>query len=64
MDLVTLDVTDIHTAERDDWVELIGPNVPIDEVAHHAETLGYELLTALGRRHARNYVGGQSDGPL
>jgi alanine racemase len=36
---------------------LIGPNVPVDEVARHAGTIGYELLTSLGRRYARVYVG-------
>jgi alanine racemase len=36
---------------------LLGPNVPVDEVARHAETIGYELLTALGRRYSRTYIG-------
>ena len=57
MDLITIDVTGISGAERGDWVELIGPNVPVDEVARHAGTIGYELLTQLGRRYARSYVG-------
>ena len=58
MDLIALDVTDIHGVERGDWAELFGPNIPVDEVADHAETIGYELLTGLGRRYARRYVGG------
>lgn len=57
MDLTAIDVTDIPEATRGDWVELFGPNVPVDEVAGHAETIGYELLTALGRRYARTYIG-------
>lgn len=57
MDLIAIDVTDIPGAERGDWVEMFGPNIPIDEVAHHAGTIGYELLTGLGRRLARSYVG-------
>jgi alanine racemase len=56
MDLIAIDVTGIATAERGDWVELIGPNVPVDEVAHHAGTIGYELLTNLGHRYARSYI--------
>jgi alanine racemase len=55
MDLIALDVTDIPGAARGDWVELFGPNVPVDEVADHADTIGYELLTGLGRRYARRY---------
>ena len=57
MDLIAIDVTGISGVERGDWVELIGPNVPVDEVARHAGTIGYELLTSLGRRYARVYVG-------
>jgi alanine racemase len=57
MDLIAIDVTDIDGVRRGDWVELLGTNVPVDEVARHAETIGYELLTALGRRYLRTYVG-------
>jgi alanine racemase len=57
MDLIAIDVTDIAGAERGDWVELFGPNISIDEVARNAETIGYELLTGLGRRYARTYIG-------
>jgi alanine racemase len=61
MDLVAIDVTGIAGAERGDWVELIGPNVPVDEVAHHAGTIGYELLTGLGHRYHRTYIGAHLD---
>jgi len=61
MDLMAIDVTGIAGVERGDWAELIGPNVPVDEVAHHAGTIGYELLTGLGRRYARTYIGGAED---
>jgi alanine racemase len=57
MDLMAVDVTGIDGVERGDWAELFGPNVPVDETAKHAGTIGYELLTALGRRYARRYVG-------
>ncbi len=60
MDLIAIDVSAIPGAERGDWVEMIGPNVPVDEVAHHAGTIGYELLTGLGRRYARTYIGGNA----
>ncbi len=58
MDLTAVDVTDIADAAPGDWVELFGPNIPIDEVAGHAETIGYELLTGLGRRALRLDVTG------
>jgi alanine racemase len=55
MDLMVADVTDIPDARRGDWAELFGPAVLIDDVADRAGTIGYELLTDLGRRYARIY---------
>jgi alanine racemase len=57
MDLMAVDVTDIPLAIPGDWAELFGPTVSVDEVARHAGTIGYELLTGVGRRYARRYVG-------
>jgi alanine racemase len=57
MDLMAIDVTDVPGVARGDAVELIGPHVPVDEVAGHAGTIGYEILTSLGRRYERAYVG-------
>ena len=57
MDLLAVDVTDIPDAARGDWAELFGPNIPVDEVAAFSGTVGYELLTGLGQRYARRYVG-------
>jgi alanine racemase len=55
MDLIAVDVTDIPAVQRGDWVELFGPHVSVDEVADLAGTIGYELLTGLGRRLERRY---------
>lgn len=52
MDLVAVDVTDARCV-RGDLVELIGPNVPLADVAQQAGTIAYELLTGLSRRAAR-----------
>lgn len=57
MDLIAIDVTDVPGVERGDWAELFGPHVPVDEAADTAGTIGYELLTGLGSRYARRYVG-------
>ncbi len=59
MDLMAFDVTEVPGAARGDWIELLGPHIAIDDVAVAAETIGYELLTGLGRRYARTYVGGR-----
>ncbi|MDP3409562.1 alanine racemase [Bosea sp. (in: a-proteobacteria)] len=59
MDLVILDVTDLPAAsvKRGDPVTLIGGPLDLDVVGAGAKTIGYEILTSLGRRHARRYVG-------
>ena len=59
MDLITLDVTDVSPkqARTGELVDLIGPDNPLDQVAIDADTIGYELLTSLGARYRRTYVG-------
>ncbi|MBO6719288.1 MAG: alanine racemase [Rhizobiaceae bacterium] len=58
MDLTAFDVSECGKVSPGDWIELFGPNIPIDEVADAAGTIGYELLTGLGRRYQRVYVHG------
>jgi alanine racemase len=60
MDLIAADVTGIpaDAVRRGGWAELFGPNIPIDEVAAHAGTIPYELLTGLSRRAERRYAEG------
>ena len=57
MDLIAVDVTGIPEVARGDWAELFGRDIPVDEVAAHSGTIGYELLTGLGPRYARTYTG-------
>ena len=59
MDLVIIDVTDLPatSVKRGDPVTLIGGALDLDTVGAGAKTIGYEILTSLGRRHARRYVG-------
>ena len=67
MDLITFDVTDVPEIVPGDAIRLIGPDqtglgqtglgqTP-DDVAARAGTIGYEILTALGRRYRREYHG-------
>ena len=60
MDLITLDVSALSAdqARTGATVDLIGGACPIDEVAAWSGTIGYEILTSLGHRYARRYVGG------
>ncbi len=57
MDLVTVDVTDAQTPPlRGDKVEIIGNTLPIDAVASRLKTIGYEVMTSLGKRHSKIYI--------
>ncbi|WP_321503760.1 alanine racemase [Breoghania sp.] len=63
MDLIAVDVTDVpeDACKRGDWVEMFGPHISVDEVAAKALTIGYELLTGLGRRYRRSYINAPQD---
>lgn len=56
MDLTTFDVTDVPQARPGAWLQLIGPDMPIDAVAQRAGTNAYEILTSLGARYPRTYL--------
>jgi alanine racemase len=60
MDTMTLDVTALpeHGLEPGHLVDLIGSDNPVDAVAEAAGTIGYEILTSLGGRYFRTYLGG------
>jgi alanine racemase len=58
MDLTMVDVSDIPAAAPGDQVEVIGPDVSIDQAARAAGTVSYEFLTRLGGRYRRSYLGG------
>ena len=55
MDLTTFDVTDVPAIQPGAWLELLGPHQTVDDAARSAGTIGYEILTALGRRYRRVY---------
>lgn len=65
MDLIAVDITDLdkNAARRGHMVTLIGEGITVDEVAHHFGTIGYEVLTSLGRRFVRIYKGGDAVAP-
>jgi alanine racemase len=57
MDLIAIDATDLPDgkAKRGDLVTLLGPEIGVDDLAARAGTIGYEVLTSLGRRYRRVY---------
>ncbi|MFT4075870.1 MAG: alanine racemase [Asticcacaulis sp.] len=59
MDSLMVDVTGLPEGAifEGSFVELIGPHQSLDAIAADAGTISYEILTALGRRFHRTYVG-------
>lgn len=50
MDMIMINLDPVPQAQVGDLVELWGAHIPIDEVAQHAGTIGYELMCALAPR--------------
>lgn len=57
MDLMAIDVTGCEDARPGALVELLGPHVTVDDAAEAAGTASYEVLTRLGHRAERVYLG-------
>jgi alanine racemase len=57
MDLLAVDVTDLpgNAARRGEFATLIGSGIDVDEFGAACGTIGYEVLTNLGRRYHRHY---------
>lgn len=60
MDLTIIDVTGLpdNATQVGAPVDLIGPQQTVDELGARAGTIGYEVLTSLGRRYRRTYTDG------
>lgn len=58
MDLMAFDVTAVpeEQVRRGDDATLMGHGITIDDVAAWSGTIGYEVLTGLGRRYRREWV--------
>ena len=58
MDMVTIDLSSVpeDAVGVGAWVEIFGPNVPIERVAEQAGTIPYEILTGIGPRVERVHV--------
>jgi alanine racemase len=58
MDAIVADITAVLSpVHAGDWAEIIGPHQSVDDVAAQAGTIGYEILTSLGRRYTKVYTG-------
>ena len=59
MDTITLDASALpaDALQPGTLVDLVNEHQDVDTVATQAGTIGYEVLTSLGQRYARRYVG-------
>ena len=59
MDLITVDVTELpaDAVRVGNFADLIGRGLSIEDAGYSAGTIGYEILTRLGPRFARVYIG-------
>ena len=55
MDLTAFDASELpeHQVRRGDFATLIGDGITLDDLAGWSNTIGYEVLTAVGRRYRR-----------
>jgi alanine racemase len=58
MDLTTFDVSNVpdSSAIPGGFIDVVSHAVTVDDVARAADTIGYEILTALGNRFHRRYL--------
>jgi len=61
MDMITVDLTDHPAPAPGAMVEILGHHQRVDDLAAAAGTIGYEILTSLGDRYRRRWVGGPED---
>jgi alanine racemase len=55
MDTMAFDVTHVVNSDLS-VIDILGKDQTIDDLAHAAGTIGYEILTSLGSRFQRDYV--------
>jgi alanine racemase len=60
MDLIAIDVSALPdgSVRRGSLVTFLDETITVDDLAAHAGTIGYEILTSLGRRYHRIYKDG------
>lgn len=60
MDTAVFDVSALSDSQREALhsIEVLNEHLTVDEVGGYAGTIGYEILTSLGHRYGRRYIGG------
>ena len=55
MDMTMLDISHIDNVQEGDEVIVFGEKLPVQQVAHWANTIAYEILTGVSGRVKRVY---------
>jgi alanine racemase len=55
MDMIMVDITSIQDAGEGDDVIIFGISLPVEQVAHWADTIPYEIMTGISQRVKRVY---------
>jgi alanine racemase len=60
MDLSVADITELPegSARAGDFAEVLGSEIGVDELGARSGVIGYNVLTGLGARYRRTYIGG------
>jgi alanine racemase len=63
MDMIQVDLTDLpDVPQPGEMVEILGPNISVDDQADVGNTIGYEILTSLKGRYNRSYIDSTAEG--
>ena len=55
MDMTMIDITDVPQVKVGDEVVIFGKQLPVEQVAHWAQTIPYQMLTGISQRVKRVY---------
>ena len=56
MDLCTIDISNCKKLKVNDWVEIFGNSISIEEFANNCDTIAYEISSKIGSRVKRVYI--------
>ena len=56
MDLCTIDISSYEELKVNDWVEVFGNSISIEEFANNCDTITYEISSKIGSRVKRIYT--------
>ena len=56
MDLCTIDITSYKKLKVNDWVEVFGNSISLEDFANNCDTITYEISSKIGSRVERIYL--------